>query len=272
MNVNYLRNYSPITIKWVSIVSFCFAFLLLTTPQSALAQNAPSDITSRPEIEIEHLAVASHVLPGEAAEFTVAVTNTGNIRLENVTVSNTSAPDCARAIGIMEPSQTYNYTCELQDVRTSATSRSTVVGAAAHSPLVVDSAEATVELMSPILAIIPNPAQGQTRGGERIVKTYNYANSGSGAAVGVQLVEIVPENTQFVPEASDAGWACENDSVAPGTVCFYTIDLIEAGESATGQFPFVVLQDEEVGVIGSGATVAQPDDMSMALFLPFVSR
>lgn len=275
MNAYYLRNYP--SIKWVSIISLCFALLLLMTPQNVQAQSAPpqnahADTSSRPVIEIEHVAVASHVQLGGTVEFTVAVTNTGDIRLENVTVFNTSAPDCTRSIGVMEPNQTHRYTCELQEIYTHITSRSTVVGAAADSPLAVDSAETTVEIANPILAIIPNIVQSQATGGERITKTFNCKNSGTGAAVGVQLVEVVPEGTHFLPEESDAGWACENGDVEAGAICFYTIDLIAAGDFATGMFPFVVLQDadDEEAIPRDGATVTLPNDMRPTLFLPFV--
>lgn len=277
MNTNYLvnlKNYS--LIKWVSIVSLCFA-LLFTAAPNAQAQNAPAETNSRPAIVIEHLAVNSHVLPGAAAEFTVVVTNTGNVQLENVTVSSRDASDCARSIGGLAPNQVYSYTCELAEIYTSTTSRLTVVGAPVNNPLVVNTAEAVVEIMSPVLAIIKNPTQGQTRAGERIVMTYNYENSGAGDAVGVQLVETVPEGTHFLPEASDDGWACENGNVEAGTVCFYTIDLIEAGESATGQFPFIVLQEadeenSENNVNSSGAAVAAPSQLPLSLFIPFVTN
>lgn len=270
MNAYYLRHYS--SIKWVFILSLCFALLLLIAPQNAQAQNAPTDTSSRPAITIEHLAVASHVRPGETAEFTVAVTNTGNIRLENVTVFNTSVPSCARSIGVMEPNQTHRYTCELPEVYTNITSRSTVVGAATHNPLVVDNAETTVKIASPILTIVPNVVQSQADGGERITKTFSCENSGSGVAIGVQLVEFVPEGTHFLPEASDVGWACENGSVEAGTACFYTIDLIAAGDFATEQFPFVVLQDadDEESIPHAGSTVTLPNEMWLTLFLPFV--
>ena len=269
MSAYYTRNYS--SIKWISIISLCFA-LLLIAPQNTQAQNAPADTSIGPAIEIEHFVVASHVRSGEAAEFTVEVTNTGDVRLENVTVFNTPVPDCARSIGVMEPNQTHRYRCELQEVYANTTSRSTVVGAATHNPLVVDSAEDTVKIASPILAIIPNLIQSQAHSGERITKTFNCENSGTGSAVGVQLVEVVPEGTHFLPDASDAGWACENSDVEAGTICLYTIDLIEAGDVATEQFPFVVLQDADVeeAIHRTGSTVALPNDMRPTLFLPLV--
>lgn len=271
-NSNSSRNYLPV--KWVSIISFSFALLLFIMPNNVQAQSAPDEIASNPSIAIEHSAVDAYVLPGETAEFTVVVTNTGDIRLENVQVSNNSAPDCARSIGTMEPNQTTTYTCEVADMTTSITSQAIVIGAPANYPLVVASTSVTVDIVSPILAIIKNPNQGQVRGGERLVMTYNYTNSGTGAAVGVQLVEIVPENTYFIPDASAAGWACDNDAVEAGTVCYYTIDIIQAGESASSQFPFVVMQEadeepEENVVSGSSAPVeTQP---SITLFLPFIN-
>lgn len=272
--MNTTSNFSNNSIKWASIVSICFALLLAFMPNSVQAQNAPDEVAGNPSITIEHAAVDAYVLPGETAAFTVAVTNTGDIRLENVRVSNTSAPDCARTIGTMEPNQAVAYTCEVANVNSAITSRATVIGAPANNPLVVATATVTVDIVSPVLAIIKNPAQGQARGGERIVMTYNYENSGTGAAVGVQLVEIVPENTYFMPDASAAGWACENDAVEAGTVCYYSIDIIQAGDSATGQFPFVVMQEaddeiEESIVSGSASPVA-PQQL-ITLFLPLIN-
>jgi len=257
--------------KWAFIFSFCFALLITIMPNSVQAQSAPNEVVGNPAITIEHSAVNAYVLPGESAELTVAVTNTGDIRLEKVRVSNTSAPDCAQSIGTMEPNQTFSYTCEVASVTAAITSRATVIGAPVNNPLVVATASVTVDIVSPVLAIIKNPGQGQARGGERIVMTYNYTNSGTGTAIGVQLVEIVPENTHFIPDASAAGWSCENDAVEAGTVCYYTIDIIQAGESATGQFPFVVTQniDEESAVTGSATPIGS--QLKNTLFLPFIN-
>lgn len=273
---NYLRTFS--SIKWISIISFCFALLLFATPSSAFAQNSPvedsTDEVSSPSLSILHSAMQDYVLPGETVEFMVAITNTGDFRLESVNISNPSVPDCDRTFGALEPDQAFTYTCELTDVFATVSSEITVIGTAPRIPLLVVSAEVQVDVLSAVLAIIKDPIQGQARRGERIVMSYSYTNSGSGAAVGVQIAETVPEGTYFVPEASAEGWVCANDAVEAGTTCIYSIDRIEAGESATDQFPFVVVKivddtdTEETTVSGSGSPVEGP--IMRPFFLPLM--
>jgi len=273
---SYPRNFS--SSKWVSLISICFALLLLAIPSSAFAQDsAREDSTnevSSPSISIVHSAMQDYVLPGETAGFTVTITNIGDFRLESVNVSNPNVPDCARTFGALAPEQTFTYTCELTDVFTTVNSELTVIGSAPNIPLLIASTEVQVDVLNAILSINREPIQGQAESGEQIVMTYSYTNSGTGAAVGVQIPETVPEGMYFVPEASAEGWTCVNNAVEAGTVCIYSIDRIEAGETATNQFPFVVVKiaddtdTEETNVSGSGSPVEGP--IMRPFFLPLM--
>lgn len=262
-----------LSIKWIATLTIALV-CLFSVVGNAFAQSNPT-----PSIEIEHAVSEAYVMPGETAAFTVVVTNTGNVTLDNVKVTNQTVEDCARQIGSMAAGQVFTYSCEQTDVYTTTVSKVTAIGSAENLPLVVASAEVQVDVVSAVLSIMQEPLQGQPRRGDKVTMTYSYTNSGTGAAVGVQLVETVPVGTQFLPEASAEGWTCENDSVDAGTLCIFSIDRIEAGESASEQFPFVVVKiadgadSEETTVVGSGSVIGDNNNNSQLkpLFLPFVT-
>lgn len=274
--ISFSRTYLPV--KWVAPLGLTLTCLLLTAGNTFAQSNANGDAateTAAPSIAIKHSASDSYLMPGETASFTVVVTNTGNVTLDNVKVTNPNVADCAHQIGEMTPGQVVAYSCELAEIYETTTSKVTVIGSATNLPLVVASAEAQIDVVNAVFSIMQEPVQGQARRGDNIIMTYNYTNSGAGAAIGVQLVEFVPDGTNFVPEAS-AGWTCENGSIEAGTMCYYSIERIEAGESASGQFPFVVVKladaadREETTVAGSGSVVGN-QTQNISLFLPIIN-
>lgn len=283
IEMNTFTNFpsTNISIKWFATLTLAFV-LLLSIAGNAFAQSGATDAaaneTPAPGIKIEHAVSEAYVMPGESVAFTVIVTNTGNVALENVKVTNQTVADCAMQIGSMVPGQVFTYGCELTDIYTTTVSKVTAIGSAENLPLVIASAEVQVDVVSAVLSIVQEPVQGQPRRGDKVTMTYSYTNSGTGAAVGVQLVETVPVGTQFLPEASAEGWTCENGGVDAGTLCIFSIERIEAGESANEQFPFVVVKladaadSEETTVVGSGSVIGDNDNNQLKpLFLPFVS-
>jgi uncharacterized repeat protein (TIGR01451 family) len=64
-----------------------------------------------PEVSIEK-SVETQGEPGGKVVFRITVTNTGNVSLTNVVVSDPLAPQCGKTIGTLSAGGVYSYTCE----------------------------------------------------------------------------------------------------------------------------------------------------------------
>ena len=87
--------------------------------------------------------------------------------------------------------------------------------------------------------------------------TLTYTNAGNQDAIGVLIVETVPQYTTFVAAESASGWDCQNDGIA-GDNCIYSIGALPAGQGGDVVFAVQVNLDLPVTVtaIGSTAVIA----------------
>jgi hypothetical protein len=75
------------------------------------------------EVRVPHPAItivknpkSQQVSVGGTATFQITVTNTGDVPLTNVTVTDESTPDCNRSLGALDPGQSATYTCTKANV------------------------------------------------------------------------------------------------------------------------------------------------------------
>ena len=81
-----------------------------------------------PRIDIQKTPDTQTVLPGQSATFDIVVTNTGNVPLTNVTVTDPLAPNCAKVIGDLAAGASQTYACSLANVTSGFTNVATVTG------------------------------------------------------------------------------------------------------------------------------------------------
>jgi Ca2+-binding RTX toxin-like protein len=79
--------------------------------------------TPTPGLSISKSADQTSVVAGQAIDYHVTVTNTGNVDLTNVVVSDPDAPDCAEDIGALDPGDPAvvidcSYTTQVADIGT----------------------------------------------------------------------------------------------------------------------------------------------------------
>ena len=75
------------------------------------------------------MALRRYVLvKGGTATFRITVTNTGNVTLHDVTVTDPRSPKCNRGLGTMARGTSKTYTCTRPDVRAPYTNIANVVG------------------------------------------------------------------------------------------------------------------------------------------------
>ena len=97
-----------------------------------------------PAIDIQKTPDTQTVASGGTATFTIVVTNTGNVTLTNVSVSDPLAPDCNETIGTLAPGASSNYTCT-HTVTAAFTNTATATGTS-PTGTVTDSDTAVVSL------------------------------------------------------------------------------------------------------------------------------
>ena len=89
---------------------------------------------SNAAIAVTKSPIEQTIRRGRAAHWTITVTNTGNVTLTNVTVSDTQAPRCARtsatlpALASMAPNASSSYSCTLGNVSASFTKVAVATG------------------------------------------------------------------------------------------------------------------------------------------------
>lgn len=103
-----------------------------------VVQGEPSIMIQKSEREEHSVAMdTQNVISGQKATFHIKVTNTGEVNLSNVVVTDTQAPGCARDVsaldlqassGVLETGESVSYTCESNTVTANFTNTAKVTG------------------------------------------------------------------------------------------------------------------------------------------------
>ena len=119
-----------------------------STPETPTTPAAPAiSITKNPK--------AQAIATGSTATFTIVVTNTGNVTLTNVNVTDALAPNCAQtsasipALASMAANASVTYTCALANVTAGFTNLATATGTPPSGPNVTATDTAPVTVTAP---------------------------------------------------------------------------------------------------------------------------
>ena len=103
-----------------------------------------------PAITIAKTPDLQQVVSGGTANFTIAITNTGDVTLTNVAVTDPLAPNCDRpSLGALTSGQSASYTCSLSNVTAGFTNVATATGTPPVGPNVTDNDDAVVTVATP---------------------------------------------------------------------------------------------------------------------------
>jgi uncharacterized repeat protein (TIGR01451 family) len=86
---------------------------------AAVTVGPPPPPVTHPAISVVKDPKSQTVTVGNKATFKITVTNTGDVALTNVTVSDPLSPNCDRTIGTLAPGASTSYTCTKANVRSS---------------------------------------------------------------------------------------------------------------------------------------------------------
>ncbi|HEX7152053.1 MAG TPA: hypothetical protein VF618_11245, partial [Thermoanaerobaculia bacterium] len=204
----------------------------LTTTQGTPQVDSATMTVLRPNVSIAKAANDTLLIPGETVTYTLTVLNAGSVNATNVTVTDvlpaaawfTYVPNSAQLNGVPiapDPVAGGTLTYNLGTLTPGATANVTfqmTVGVGAPSGVTTRTNNATVSDTQTagtrvsndvVVAVSTNPnlviskssipATGPLGGGDTLQYTILVSNSGSGAAEGVIVTDVIPANTTYVP-------------------------------------------------------------------------
>jgi uncharacterized repeat protein (TIGR01451 family) len=131
-----------------------------------------------PAIEIAKTPDVQTVVSGSAAIFTIAVTNTGDVTLTNVTVSDAQAPACDRTFTRLLTGEHQSYGCAVSSVTDDFVNSATVTGRPPIGDWVTDVDTAFVDVISPAVKIAKTPDVQTVASGATVNFTIAVTNTG----------------------------------------------------------------------------------------------
>jgi uncharacterized repeat protein (TIGR01451 family) len=183
-----------------------------------------------PAISITKNPKSQTIPSGGTANFTIVVTNTGQLTLSNVTVSDPLAPGCNRTsadipgLASMAPGASVTYSCSLANVTASFTNVATTTGTGSNGQTVTasDTAPVTTGPLVPPTTPTPKPPAPAPKPAIHIVKNPNSQTIGKG---GTARFRITVTNTGHTT-LSDA---TVTDPLSPN--CDRNLGTLAAGRS-----------------------------------------
>ena len=147
-----------------------------------------------PGIQIAKTPDLQTVVRGSAAAFTIAVTNTGDVTLTNVTVSDAEAPDCDRTFAELQAGGYQSYMCAVTGVADDFVNTATVTGTPSVGADVMDSDTASVDVLHPDIQIVKTPDLQWVARGSAVSFNVAITNTGEVTLTSVAVVDSVTSN------------------------------------------------------------------------------
>ena len=212
----------------------------------------PPSTPSSPAISITKNPKSQALVSGATANFTITVTNTGNVTLTNVTVSDSLSPNCNAssttipALASLAPGASVTYNCSLADVTASFTNSATATGTppSGSNVTATDTAPVTVTPpptppatpapvpTHPAISIVKDPSSQTVAVGGTATFKITVTNTGdvtlSDVAVTDPLSTDCSKSLGTLAVGQSKSYSCTKDDV--------TADFVNTAE-ATGKPP-----------------------------------
>ncbi len=202
-----------------------------------------------PGVEIQKTPDSQTATPGATVTFSITVTNTGNVALTDVAVSDPLAPGCNRTIGDLAVGASTSYDCTVATVTAAFTNVATVTGEAPDGSDVSDQDDARVDIVA--IDVVKVASAASASAGDTVTYTYTVTNTGTVTLTNVTLTDdklgaISLAKTTLAPGESTTG-------TATATV-------------ATGDLPGPLVNVATVTGVGPGGKqVTDQDDATVPL-------
>jgi uncharacterized repeat protein (TIGR01451 family) len=148
-----------------------------------------------PGIEIQIVPPNQLVYLGGIADFTITVANTGGFTLSNVEVTDSLSTNCTRSFGSIVVGASENYSCstipEVDSTNEATVTAQIIGGVPAAQSQVTDSASATIDVETVLIAIDLSPDLQPVRSGSAATIMVEVTNPGPADLTDVK-VTIIP--------------------------------------------------------------------------------
>lgn len=203
-----------------------------------------------PAINITKTLTNGPVTRGGVATFSIIVTNTGDVDLTDVAVSDTSAPDCDRDkasandpitnsnLSRLEPAETYSYECTV-GVTDSFTNTVEVTGTPPVGADVTDTDSAEVPVTTPGLKITKVARTPYIKKGDSVTFDIEVENTGSATLTNLTVTDALASTCDISYESES-----KLQSLAVGARFSYDCTVTEIESSFTNT---VVADSVETG-------------------------
>ncbi len=179
-------------------------------------QTAPRDSTvtvtfaQNPGINIDKTPATQTVLSGGTANFTLSVTNTGNVTLTGVVVSD---PQCTSGPAFtggdtnndsqLQLTETWTYSCSVANVTANFTNTASV--STTQDAADSDTADVTVTILQADLSLDKSVSNPSPLVATNIDFTLSVTNTGPDTATGVQITDVIPGGFTYVSHSASQG-------------------------------------------------------------------
>ncbi len=142
-----------------------------------------------PSVTVDKSPDTQAIGVGRDAVFTITVTNSGQVDLPVVTVSDLMVPDCDASVGPLVVGATATYTCTATDVLTDFTNTVTVDATDGNANPVSDSDTADVVVLPAALSITKTADSAEVVSGGDVIFTILVENTGPADVIGVTVTD-----------------------------------------------------------------------------------
>ncbi len=185
----------------------------------------------RPSIEIEKSPDTQDVLAGDDVTFTIKVTNTGDVDLTDVVVTDPTAPDCDRTFATLAAQASEEYTCVITGVVKDFVNTAMVTAKDPLGNTVDDKDDATVNVIT------------RNTLGDLVFEDLNangVQDTDEPGIAGIVVKLLDADGTELESTTTDADGNYQFTQLAPGTYIVefmvpdaYTITAQDAGDDDT---------------------------------------
>jgi LPXTG-site transpeptidase (sortase) family protein len=163
-----------------------------------------------PAINIAKTPPTRTILSGDTANFTLTVTNTGNVTLSGVTVTDAQCTTGPTYTGgdtnndsLLQLTETWTYSCSVSNVTANFTNTANV--STTQGATDSDSADVIVTILEADLSLDKSVSNSTPLVATNIDFTLSVTNSGPDTATGVQVMDVIPSGFSYVSHSASQG-------------------------------------------------------------------